>query len=78
MSDQSAKNMLSQMHGNTLHEKCVWKADINFDDTVYDTECGHAFVFYDGGPAENEYIYCPSCGRMIDDKTEFPIGGNDV
>ena len=32
---------------------------------VYFTECGQAHIFVDGKPEENNYEYCPYCGKKI-------------
>jgi hypothetical protein len=46
---------------------CKWTCDRNgFDDSnVYDTGCGDAIVYYEGTPEENNYKYCPFCGKKI-------------
>jgi PHP family Zn ribbon phosphoesterase len=44
-------------------QACVWKYD-EFDDK-YDTACGQAHIFEDGGIAENYHVYCPYCGGKI-------------
>ena len=45
---------------------CVWTYD-DLDDKI-ETECGRAFCFYDGGAKENDYRFCPGCGRIIEEK----------
>jgi len=41
---------------------CQWTED---DDGVWDTECGNAFVFTDGGPSDNNLLFCPYCGAAL-------------
>ena len=36
------------------------------DTDAWDTECGNAHVFFDEGPTENGYKYCPYCGREVE------------
>ena len=44
--------------------KCKWV----FDDAdgFYETDCGRAFVFLEGTPAENGCVFCHYCGRELD------------
>jgi hypothetical protein len=46
-----------------LAKSCVWSGDGD----VWETSCGNAFVFNDGGPKENEAKYCMYCGGKIDE-----------
>ena len=41
---------------------CAWVAD---SDGTWSTGCGNAFVFIDGGPAENGFRYCCYCGGAL-------------
>ncbi len=43
---------------------CLWKIE-NADEGVWTTLCGELFVMIDGSPTENEMIFCPYCGRGI-------------
>ena len=47
-------------HGQVM---CGW--NLVGDDSYYETECGRAFCFNDGGPKENSFKYCPYCGGKI-------------
>jgi hypothetical protein len=42
---------------------CQWVYD-GFED-CWSTECGNAFCFIDAGPSENEFKFCPYCGKGI-------------
>lgn len=44
-------------------EPCRWRYD---EDDFWGTGCGEAFVFMDGGPAENRVAFCPYCGRPLE------------
>lgn len=49
---------------NTRTEKtCKW---VVVDAEYYKTDCGRSFCFNSGGPEDNEYDYCPGCGRRIE------------
>ncbi len=40
---------------------CEW-----YDDgEKWETECGEAFCFHDGGPVENGMKFCPYCGKPL-------------
>jgi hypothetical protein len=45
--------------------KCVWTNDP--DDDSWDTACGEKFVFNDGTPIENDFYFCPYCGKHLFD-----------
>jgi len=44
-----------------MPDPCEWHET----DYAWETGCGEAFVFIEGGPAENKMRYCPYCGRAI-------------
>ena len=54
---------------------CVWTEDNWTGD--YDTQCGQRQCFFDGGPVENKYAFCPYCGNKItpNDQAEPRPGG---
>ncbi len=49
--------------GESRAGKCVWKYDE--DVNLWNTECGHKQYFLEEGIEENEYGYCPFCGKLI-------------
>jgi hypothetical protein len=44
------------------HGECKWKPD---SDGTYETSCGQAFVFTDGGPHQNGANFCMYCGGVL-------------
>jgi len=52
--------------------KCDWKPPeiafgtwwSNWSD-YWETGCDNAHTFFDGGPTENKYRFCPYCGKRI-------------
>jgi hypothetical protein len=42
---------------------CEWKQD-DLDD-LWETSCGQAWTFIDGGPEDNHVRFCHSCGRKV-------------
>ena len=46
----------------SMSERCEWSED---DDGVWETGCLNKFVFNDGGPPENDFEFCPYCGKQL-------------
>lgn len=44
-------------------ESCRWTHDE--DSGIWNTACGEAHLFEEGGPAENEHRFCPYCGGAL-------------
>ena len=46
---------------------CEWKKDEPYfgDDRYFATECGEAYYFEEGKLDENNYNYCPNCGKLV-------------
>ena len=45
---------------------CDWTYDENYD--TWETTCGHAHCFMDGGPNENHMKFCPYCGKKLKER----------
>lgn len=41
---------------------CGWRETI---DGFYESECGEAFEFTGGTPADNNFKFCPHCGKAL-------------
>jgi hypothetical protein len=44
-------------------ESCRWTHDE--ENGIWNTACGEAHLFEEGGPAENEHRFCPYCGGAL-------------
>lgn len=44
-------------------DKCVWTED---DDGAWDTSCDNRFEFTEDGPEENDFAFCPYCGKKLE------------
>ena len=55
--------VLRKYEENTSDDVCEWK----YNDTEYywESSCEHLHIFMADGPKENEYIFCPYCGKNI-------------
>ena len=49
--------------GGVADDVCEWK----YNDTEYywESSCDHLHIFMSDGPKENEYEFCPYCGKKI-------------
>lgn len=43
---------------------CYWLYDE--DSGAYDTACDNTLLLNDGTPAENDFRFCPYCGKAIE------------
>ena len=43
-------------------DKCYWTED---SDGNWETDCGNMFTLDSGTPEENDFQYCPFCGKEI-------------
>ena len=44
---------------------CVWKQHDDYDDDYWESDCGEAWCFIDGTPAENKVKFCHGCGGKV-------------
>jgi len=48
--------------------KCQWRQSKDRDeDGIYSTSCGGMFYFDNGSLSDNEFKFCPYCGREIEE-----------
>lgn len=48
-------------HSPTDESPCSWSDNEEY----WESSCGLLFTFFDGGPVENSFNFCPSCGKKI-------------
>ena len=55
--------ILRKYEENTFDDVCEWE----YNDTEYywESSCDHLHIFMSDGPKENEYEFCPYCGKKI-------------
>ena len=53
----------TQAQAGAVPLTCVWTH--NEDDGFWETACGEAWRFDDGGPGENNMHFCHSCGNSL-------------
>jgi len=44
---------------------CTWIIQDPHDQHIWETDCGEAFVFEVDGPEQNNFKFCPFCGKPI-------------
>jgi hypothetical protein len=54
-------------------EICIWKIH-DFDNQIYESDCGELHYFTESGPKENKYKFCPYCGKLLKEKKPKTIG----
>lgn len=47
-----------------MNEYCTWSED---EDGVWWTVCKEMHEFYDGTPKDNNYKFCPYCGKELEE-----------
>ena len=50
--------------GCVSDDVCEWRL-CNEEANVYDTSCRNPHILIEGTPKENNYEYCPYCGKRI-------------
>jgi hypothetical protein len=48
-----------------VSEACGWNQD-DEDSDIWSSDCGNAFVLFDGDPRQNSMRFCCYCGRPLD------------
>ena len=51
-------------HGGVDDDVCEWRL-CDEEANVYDTSCRNSHILIEGTPKENNYEYCPYCGKKI-------------
>ena len=49
--------------GGVFNDVCEWK--YNNSEYYWESSCDHLHIFMSDGPKENEYEFCPYCGKKI-------------
>jgi len=58
---------------------CIWTVDgREHDETVFDTGCGNRHEFIVGGITDNNYKFCPYCGKRIKEGGPDPYAIKEV
>ena len=48
---------------------CHWTPPKD-DDEPWSTSCDNLFQFFDGGPTDNSFKFCPYCGGTLAERTK--------
>ena len=55
--------ILRKYEENKSDDVCEWK--YNDSEYYFESSCEHLHIFMSDGPKENEYRFCPYCGKKI-------------
>ena len=55
--------ILRKYEENVSDDFCEWK--YNDSEYYFESSCDHIHIFMSDGPKENEYDFCPYCGKKI-------------
>ena len=55
--------VLRKYEENKADDVCEWK--YNDSEYYFESSCEHLHIFISDGPEENEYRFCPYCGKKI-------------
>ena len=58
--------VLRKYEENKADDVCEWK--YNNSEYYWESSCEHLHIFMSDGPEENEYKFCPYCGKKIKEK----------
>lgn len=56
-----------------MNPECYWRQESPTYPMYWNTECDRSHVFTEGGPKENEFKFCPFCGKTIRTVRNQPI-----
>ncbi len=62
---QSSPAVSGPVESSVGRRACGWTNNGDPEFNVWDTGCGEAFQFSDGGPAANYFRVCPFCGGRL-------------
>ena len=48
-----------------MSETCKWEREDDDKEVIYNTQCDNIHVFFAGNCKENDYLFCPYCGKEI-------------
>lgn len=48
-----------------MNDTCTWTLDDSNDGEIWETSCGQAFSFTEGGVEDNGFVFCYKCGKRI-------------
>ena len=48
------------------NEPCEWQQE-DEDGSHYSSSCGYELEFNEDGPNSNDFVYCPKCGKPINE-----------
>jgi hypothetical protein len=65
-------NLVEPHKVKKIPAKCTWTVKEDYEEIRWDTSCGNACIFMGGTPEENYYVFCPYCGKRIEEFIPYP------
>ena len=62
--EKNAIDIINEAEAKWESECCEWRL-CDEEENVYDTSCRNPHILIEGTPKENNYEYCPYCGKRI-------------
>ena len=62
---QAFSEIINSVAKEAEEDCCQWEHTYSEDEGIFDTDCGHCFIFESGEVSENSFRYCPYCGKRI-------------
>jgi hypothetical protein len=48
-----------------MSDNCIWTYGGDWESDYYETSCNEMFSLIDGTPEQNNYRFCPACGKPL-------------
>lgn len=61
---EKAQKIVNQLAEEYNNDVCEWRL-CDEEANVYDTTCRNPHILIEGSPTDNNYEYCPYCGKKI-------------
>ena len=62
---EDADDYIKDINAGDVLEKCTWDGFTKSGSGYYATTCGDCWVSDEGTREENNFVFCPFCGRVI-------------
>jgi hypothetical protein len=59
------KGPKEKLENHPIKSACTWAPQDSGGSNIWETECGEGFIFEDGSPKENGFLFCPYCGLEL-------------
>lgn len=50
-----------------IFQTCIWNKMEDGEEGYWDTSCGTSHLFFGGTPFDNHFLFCPYCGKKLEE-----------